>query len=100
MPCGDVDGRVHVSVGGKTAGRATEVGLALARLAVHIPARRAPLARVRGLDLLDPAGGPSAPSGLPAGPSRTRRSPGSARLSAGRSGLGPGPSPLPSESCS
>src|SRR5690348_9250327 len=57
MPCGDVDGRIHVSVSGETADRATEVGLALARLTVHMPARRAPLARVRSFDLLDPTGG-------------------------------------------
>ena len=53
----DVACRVHVGVAGETAGRAPEDGLALARLPVHVPARRAPLARERGSDLLHPARG-------------------------------------------
>jgi len=57
MPCGDVPGRVHVSVAGVSAGHAAEQGLALAAARCDVPARRAPLARVRGLDLLDPARG-------------------------------------------
>ena len=36
----------------ETAGGAPEDGLALARLRVHVPARRAALARIRGIDLL------------------------------------------------
>src|SRR5690242_2705343 len=56
MPCRDIDGRVYVSVAGETAGSAPEPRLALTRLAVHVPARRAALARVRGAYFLDPAG--------------------------------------------
>ena len=56
VPRRDVPGRVHVCVAGVTAGSALEDGLALARLPVHPPARRAPLARERGTDLLHPAG--------------------------------------------
>ena len=56
VPRRDVDGRVHISVAGKTAGRAYEARLALARVRIHVPARRAPLARERGSDLLHPAG--------------------------------------------
>src|ERR1700690_4090336 len=52
VPRRDVDGRVHVSVAGETAGSAPEHGLALTRSPVHQPARRAPLARQRGTDLL------------------------------------------------
>ena len=52
----DVHGRVHVSVAGVSAGGAPEDGLTLARRPVHLPARRAALARVRGFDLLHPAG--------------------------------------------
>src|ERR1035441_9854575 len=56
MPCGDVPGRVHVSVAGVSAEPAGEIGLALARLAVHGPARAAALRGERGIDLLHPAG--------------------------------------------
>src|SRR5216683_3192099 len=56
VPRRDVPGRVHVSVAGETAGRAPEDGLALARLPIHVPARRAALAGERGVDLLHPAG--------------------------------------------
>src|ERR1019366_7154412 len=56
VPRRDADGRVHVSVAGETAGRADEARLALARLRIHVPARRAPLARIMRLDLLHPAG--------------------------------------------
>ena len=56
MPCGDVPGRVHISVAGEIAGDAGEEGLALAALRCDMPARRATLARVRGTDLLHPAG--------------------------------------------
>ena len=57
VPRRDVPGRVNVSVAGVVAGYAGEVGLALAALRCDVPARRAPLARVRGVDLLDPTGG-------------------------------------------
>src|SRR5690606_29651816 len=52
----DVPCRVDVSVAGVSAGPAPVGGLVLARLPVHDPARRAPLTRVRGVDLLDAAG--------------------------------------------
>jgi hypothetical protein len=45
-------GRVHVSVAGETAGCTHEARLALARPRIHVPARRASLARVRGADTL------------------------------------------------
>src|SRR6267142_2074700 len=57
MPCGDVPGRVHISMAGVSAGGAPEDGLALARLRIHVPARRTPLAGKRGTDFLDPADG-------------------------------------------
>ena len=47
VPRRDVACRVHVGVAGVAAGRAPEARLALARPPVHVPARRAPLARVR-----------------------------------------------------
>ena len=56
VPRRDVPGRIHVSVGDVSAGGAPEDGLALARLRVHLPARRAPLARESGTDPLHPAG--------------------------------------------
>jgi hypothetical protein len=56
VPRRDVPCRVHVSIAGITAGGAPEGGLALARLPVHLPARRAHLACVRGVDLFDSAG--------------------------------------------
>jgi len=55
VPRRDIPSRVHVSVAGITAGGASEGGLALARLPVHLPARRALLTRVRGVDLLHSA---------------------------------------------
>ncbi len=57
MPCGDIPGCVHVSVQGVSAGHATEQGLALAAARCDMPAGRAPLARVRGTNLLHPTGG-------------------------------------------
>ena len=57
VPRRDVPGRVHVSVQRVPAGRAAEQGLALAAARCNMPARRAPLARVRGTDLLHPARG-------------------------------------------
>jgi hypothetical protein len=57
MPCGDVPGRVHVSVAGIPAGHAAEQGLALAAARCDVPARRATLTRVRRTYLLHPAGG-------------------------------------------
>src|SRR5690242_19171858 len=56
MPCGDVPGRVHISVAGEGASDAGEEGLALAALRCDMPARRAMLAGVRGTDLLHTAG--------------------------------------------
>src|SRR5215467_3932944 len=55
MPCGDVGGRVHIRVGGVTAGGAGEDRLALAVLTRHMPARRAALASVRRVNLLNSA---------------------------------------------
>jgi hypothetical protein len=57
MSCGKVHGRVHVSVAGESAGGTAEDGLTLAGLPVHMSARATALARKRGLDFLDPAGG-------------------------------------------
>jgi hypothetical protein len=53
-PRHDVDSRIHVSVAGISAGRAREPRLALTRSRIHLPARRAPLARERSTDLLHP----------------------------------------------
>ena len=55
MPRRDVNGRIHVRMAGETAGSAHEPRLILTRVRVHLPARRAPLARERGPDLLHPA---------------------------------------------
>jgi len=55
VPRRDVPSRVHVSVAGISAGSAPEDGLALTRLPVHLPACRAPLARMVRLDLLHPS---------------------------------------------
>src|SRR5215472_19329761 len=52
MPCGDVPGRVHVSMPGVAAGRAAEQRLALATVGCHVPALGAPLASERGINLL------------------------------------------------
>jgi hypothetical protein len=57
VPRRDVPGRIHISVTGETAGSAPEHGLTLTRSPVHLPARRAPLARQRGFNLLHPARG-------------------------------------------
>ena len=57
MPCGDIPGRVHVGVQRISAGHAAEKGLALAAARCDVPTRRAPLARVSGTYLLNPAGG-------------------------------------------
>ena len=56
VPRRDVPGRIHVRVAGETAGSAHQARLALTRLRIHVPARRAALARERGSDLLHPAG--------------------------------------------
>ena len=56
VPRRDIPGRVHISVAGISAGRAREPRLALTRLRIHLPARRAALARELGTDLLHPAG--------------------------------------------
>jgi len=78
-PDGDVLGRVHIRVPRMPAGPATEDGLALARLRVHDPARRATLTRVRGVDPLNPmrrlvfqAGHQPAPTGPMDGPVEPR----------------------------
>jgi hypothetical protein len=55
VPRRDVHCRVHVSVAGVSAGGAPEDGLALARLPVHHPARRAALARERRFDPFNPS---------------------------------------------
>ena len=86
VPRRDVDGRVHVRVAGEAAGSAHEARLTLTRVPVHLPARRAPLARERGSDLLHPARGLVLQPPRQQPPPRTPGSPGSARLSAGRSG--------------
>src|SRR6266516_1174128 len=57
MTCGDIPGRVHISMAGVSAGGAPEDGLALARLRIHMPAGRTSLACEGGTDLLDPADG-------------------------------------------
>jgi hypothetical protein len=56
VPRRDIPGRVYISVERETAGSAPEDGLTLARLPVHLPARRATLARVMRVDLFHPAG--------------------------------------------
>jgi hypothetical protein len=56
VPRRDVPRRVHVGVAGVAAGRAQEESLALATLAVHVPTRRAALARIRGTNSLDSPG--------------------------------------------
>jgi hypothetical protein len=57
VPRRDIPGRVHVCVAGEIAGHAGEESLALAALHCDMPARRAALARVRGIDFLHPARG-------------------------------------------
>jgi hypothetical protein len=47
----DILCRVNVGIAGVSTDGASENGLALARLSVHLPARRAALARERGCDL-------------------------------------------------
>ncbi len=66
VPRRDVPSRVHVSIAGETAGSAPEDGLTLARRPVHLPARRASLARVMPPYLMYPAR--SHPRGYGAGP--------------------------------
>ena len=56
VPRRDVSGRIQISVAGETAGRADEARLALARLRIHVPARRASLTGERGTYLLHAAG--------------------------------------------
>jgi hypothetical protein len=53
VPRRDVSGRVYIGVAGELAGHAPEEGLALAALRCDVPARTAPLRRVRGWYLLD-----------------------------------------------
>jgi hypothetical protein len=54
MPCGDVPGRVHISVADVSAVRAAEQRLALAAVRCDVAARRALLAGKHGVDFLDP----------------------------------------------
>ncbi len=56
VPRRDVLGRVHISVDHQATGAAPESRLALSRFRVAVPAARAGLRRVRGIDPLDPAG--------------------------------------------
>jgi hypothetical protein len=56
VPRRDVPGRIHVSMARVSAGRAHEARLALTRPRVHLPARRATLARKRGVAFLHSAG--------------------------------------------
>jgi hypothetical protein len=56
VPRRDVPGRINVSIAGESAGSTTEDGLALARVPVHLPARRAALTRVMRLNFLHAAG--------------------------------------------
>ncbi len=89
VPRRDADGRVDVRVAGETAGSAPEHGLALTRVPVHLPARRAPLARERGTDLLHPARGLVPQPAHQQAPNPHPGSPGSARPWPGRCGPGP-----------
>ena len=100
VPRRDVDGRVHVRVADETAGSAPEDGLALTRVPVHLPARRAPLTRVMRLDLLHPARRLLPPVGAPAAPTPTPRSPGSAPPWPGRCGRDHPAYPWRTGSCS
>lgn len=56
MPCGDIPGRVHISVERDSAGEAGEDRLALAVARRDMPTLAAPLRGVRGGDFLDSAG--------------------------------------------
>ena len=56
VPRRDVPGCVHIRVAGETAGRTREARLALARLRIHVPARRASLTGERRTYLFHPAG--------------------------------------------
>jgi hypothetical protein len=79
VPRRDVPSRVHVGVDRQTADAAPEPRLALSRLRVAVPAARASLRRVRGVDLLYPPGcfplqpthqqAPTRPHDLPVEPS-------------------------------
>ena len=86
VPRRDVDGRVHIRVAGETAGSAPEYGLALTRVPVHLPARRATLARERGSDLLHPAWRLVLQQAHQQAPPRSQDLPVRAQLSAGRCG--------------
>jgi hypothetical protein len=57
VPRRDVSGCVHVRMAGEAAGCAHEARLALARLPIHLPARRATLACELRLDLFDSSAG-------------------------------------------
>ncbi len=91
VPRRDVLGCVHVGIVGETAGCAYETRLALTRLPIHVPARRAPLAREGGSDLLQPSASlllqpthqqsPARPQDLPVEPGLLANHP--ARISPG-----------------
>jgi hypothetical protein len=57
VPRRDVSSRVYISIADEAAGSAQEEGLALARLPVHLPARRATLAGERRSDPFHPIRG-------------------------------------------
>jgi hypothetical protein len=57
MSCGEVSGRVHVSVAGVFADTAAEQRLALTAVGCYVPACRAQLAGEGGWNLLDPTAG-------------------------------------------
>jgi len=56
VPRRDIPGRIYVRMFGETAGCACEPRLALARIRVHVPARRAALTRINGAYLFHPSG--------------------------------------------
>ena len=72
-----------------TAGLAYETRLALARVRIHVPARRAPPAREHGADLLHPARGLVLQPAHQQAPPRTQDRPVPARPWRGRCGPGP-----------
>ena len=85
MPCGNVQRRVHVHMRLVPAGDAPE-RLTLAVPRSDVPARRAALARVRGIDPFHPAGGLVFQPVQEGPPTRWQGWRGSARPSAGRCG--------------
>jgi len=57
VPRRDVSCRIYVSIEREPADGTPEDGLALTRLPIHMPACATALARERGIDFMDPAGG-------------------------------------------